>query len=404
MLVSRESIRSAQAADDSLSPVRTLVESGTEPDPATVRQYPEEARILLAQWASLVVIEDVLYRRFHLPDGTTEFLQVVLPVSLRKQYFEQLHAELGHFGRAKTCAAVARRVYFPGWRSYTSLIVRNCNVCSLHQRGRQPPRQTPLRPMHEFRPMTVLHADLVGPLPEGKNSKNQRGFKYILTVVDSATRYLWLVALRRKTADEVAAALFDDVIMRVSVPSAILSDLGGEFMGDVMQHLCERLKIDRLRTTAYHPQTDAKCERAHFSMHNMIVKLVEEQYERWPDLLGTVALAYNSSIHTSTGYSPHELFYSFKTTCPLDVLVDSPVEDAADSADTYALQTTERLQKTYRFVKNYTGRQAERMRKAYDATIKPKRFGDDTLFYCTRQRGNSVFTRGGKLCGLGPIE
>jgi len=28
--------------------------------------------------------------------------------------------------------------------------------------------------MQDFRPMAVLHADLVGPLPEGRNSRNQR--------------------------------------------------------------------------------------------------------------------------------------------------------------------------------------------------------------------------------------
>jgi len=62
--------------------------------------------------------------------------------------------------------------------------------------------------------MSVLYADLVGPLPEGKNSKNQREFQYILSVVDSATRYLWLLPLRHKTADDVAVALYDDVITR----------------------------------------------------------------------------------------------------------------------------------------------------------------------------------------------
>jgi len=38
--------------------------------------------------------------------------------------------------------------------------------------------------MREFRPMAVLHADLVGPLPEGQNLQNQRGFQYILSAVD----------------------------------------------------------------------------------------------------------------------------------------------------------------------------------------------------------------------------
>jgi len=45
--------------------------------------------------------------------------------------------------------------------------------------------------------MAVLHADLVRPLPEGWNSQNQRGFQYILSIVDSATRYLWLLRLQQ---------------------------------------------------------------------------------------------------------------------------------------------------------------------------------------------------------------
>ena len=73
--------------------------------------------------------------------------------------------------------------------------------------------------------------------------------------------------------------------------------------------LYKRLGITHLKTSAYRPQTDAKCERVHFSVHNMITKLVGDKHDRWPDLLGTVALAYNATVHTSTGYSPHELFY-----------------------------------------------------------------------------------------------
>jgi len=66
--------------------------------------------------------------------------------------------------------------------------------------------------------MAVLHADPVGPQPEGWNSQNQRGFIYILSVVDSATHYLWLLPLRHKTTEVVAATFFDEVISRVSVP------------------------------------------------------------------------------------------------------------------------------------------------------------------------------------------
>jgi len=165
--------------------------------------------------------------------------------------------------------------------------------------------------MREFCPMAVIHANLVGPLLEGKNSRGQRGFQYILSIVNSATCYLLLLPIRDKTAECIAATLFDEVISCVSVPSVIMTDRGGEFLGEVVECLLKRLGISHLRTSAYHTETDAKCERVHFSIHNMITKMIDEKHERWPDLLGTVALAYNATVHTTTGYSPHELFYSF---------------------------------------------------------------------------------------------
>jgi len=99
------------------------------------------------------------------------------------------------------------------------------------------PRQTALRPMREFWPMSVLHADLVGPIPVGSNGKGQYGFQYILSVIDSATHYLWLIPLRNKTAETVANALYKDVIARTSVPSAVLTDLGKEFTAEILDRL-----------------------------------------------------------------------------------------------------------------------------------------------------------------------
>jgi len=88
------------------------------------------------------------------------------------------------------------------------------------------------------------------------------------------------------------------------------------------------------------------------------MKLVGDKHERWPDLLSTVALAYNDTVHTSTGYSFHELFYSFTLACPLDALVSMPMPEPASNADEYALQAMERLQEAAHFVCNYTRKHA----------------------------------------------
>ena len=159
--LSLEGIHDAQANDENIQLVIKTLTDGVKPPHDSLRDYPEEAHILLAQWDSLVLENDVLYRRYHYPDGTTKYLQVVIPTALRRPYVERLHADIGHFGRTKTCLALARRAYFPGWRALTGLLVRNCPTCNMCQRDNQKPRQATLKPMREFRPMAVVHADLV---------------------------------------------------------------------------------------------------------------------------------------------------------------------------------------------------------------------------------------------------
>jgi len=167
-----------------------------------------------------------------------------------------------------------------------------------------------------------------------------------------------------------------EVISRVSVPSTILTDQGTEFMAEIVECLLRRLGISHLRTSAYHPETDAKCERVHFSVHNIITKLIDAKHSRWPDLLGTVALAYNATVHTSTGYSPHELFYSFAPSCPLDAMVSTPTSEPVSTANKFALQAFECLQEAATFVRDYTGRQMTRMKWYFDSSVKPMSFAD----------------------------
>ena len=187
----------------------------------------------------------------------------------------------------------------------------------------------------------------------------------------------------------------------------------GEFTGEVMQHLCNRLGISRLLTSAYHPQTDAKCERTHFSVHKMITKLLGEKHDNWLDLLGTVTLHYNSTVHSATGYSPHELFYdaavkpkafqqgefalpysSFKSSCPLDAQVTAPTLEPVDNTDAYAMQALECMREAYAFVYTATDKQAQHMKWRYDAAVKPKAFqpGEFALL-CSPKKKRGLYTK-----------
>lgn len=199
------------------------------------------------------------------------------------------------------------------------------------------------------------------------------------------TQYLWLLPLCHKSADTVATALFDEVISRVFVLSTILTDRGGEFTSKVMQHLYNQLGISHLLTSAYNPQTDAKCKRIHYFIHNMITKLVGEKHDRWLDLLGTVALAYNSTVHSATSYYLHKLFYFFKPACRLDAQVTVPILEPIDNAD-----ALECLRETYAFVRTTTEIQAQHMKRQFHAAVRPKTFSPEEfllLFNSKKKKG-----------------
>jgi len=117
------------------------------------------------------------------PEGVVSHLQVILPGPLRKAYIMHTHCVSGHFGVAKVTAEIAKRAYFPGWKSLTEMVLKTCDICSRHRRG-EAPKQTPLRPYLASRPMDILQIDLVGPLVEGRKANGQRGFFYILTAID----------------------------------------------------------------------------------------------------------------------------------------------------------------------------------------------------------------------------
>jgi len=104
--ITLDDIREAQFVDNNLQPVIQALIAKVKPQ-GSLREHPEEACILFSQWDSLVLEDNVLYRRYHYPDRTTKYLQVILPSKLRRSYIEHMHADLGHFGRTKTCLAFA---------------------------------------------------------------------------------------------------------------------------------------------------------------------------------------------------------------------------------------------------------------------------------------------------------
>jgi len=69
-------------------------------------------------------------------------------------------------------------------------------------------------------------------------------------------------------------------------------------------------------------------------------------------------------------------------------MVDATTEESASNADAYALQAENQLHEAFMFVRDTTGKQAQRMKRYYDAAVKPRRFNeaDFVLLYSPKKK------------------
>ena len=69
-------------------------------------------------------------------------------------------------------------------------------------------------------------------------------------------------------------------------------------------------------------------------------------------------------------------------------------EEPISTADQYALEATERLREAFRFMREHSGKQVERMKTNYNAAIKPKQFEVGTfMLLFTPLKKKNVYSR-----------
>ena len=97
-----------------------------------------------------------------------------------------------------------------------------------------------------------------------------------------------------------------------SVNMDFLTDRGTQFEGFLFTEVCKVAKITKLRTTSYHPQCNSNSERFNSTLINMIKTLEYEDKVQLTKHLNTLCSAYNSTLHSSTGFSLHWLMMGRK--------------------------------------------------------------------------------------------
>ena len=69
------------------------------------------------------------------------------------------------------------------------------------------------------------------------------------------SRYPYAIQLKKMDVINVAESIME-IVAHTGIPLELLSDQGSVFIGKVNSGLCCLLNIEKLKTTAYHPQTN----------------------------------------------------------------------------------------------------------------------------------------------------
>jgi len=96
---------------------------------------------------------------------------------------------------------------------------------------------------------------------------------------------------------------------------AIFTDQGTHFLNSLMRGIARKFKIKHYKTTAYRPQSSSSEKRSHHVLWEYLKQFVNKDSE-WDKNLRLATFLYNTSMHETTRYTPHELVFGRVTCAP----------------------------------------------------------------------------------------
>ena len=291
--VSPVELREMQLSDPTLEKARRLADQGDE-------RYTWERGLLLRQ--PLV------------PEGKK--LIMVLDRN-RDEILHLFHSSpvAGHFGQERTMDIIRRSMDWPGLHVDVRKLCVSCPFCQ-----KVKPASTQYASLHSLpvisEPSSRIAMDIFGPL-----NRTKKGNRYILVVIDYATKWPEAYAIPNTTSETVISCLLD-LTSRLGTPSEILSDNGTNFVSKTMKQYCAMTSTRQIHTSPYHPQMDGMVERFNSTLKQLLCKLMQKRLDskEWDDYLPFILWAYRGSKHSSTGFSPYELLYGKAMKNPIDQL------------------------------------------------------------------------------------
>ena len=134
--------------------------------------------------------------------------------------------------------------------------------------------------------------------------KNNRGYRYVLVVIDNFSKFGWTMPLKNKDAQTIKDS-FENILIDSKKTNIIESYRGKEFYNNIFQDFLNKNNIKIYsRISSYGAVFAEKFNR---TIRDLLKKPVFEKCDgNWIDIFPTITKQYKNRIHTSTKLSPKD--------------------------------------------------------------------------------------------------
>lgn len=217
----------------------------------------------------------------------------------RQEIIEKTHENLLHVGFDKTLHEIKLRYFWPSMASQVRKFLQSCGTCKEIKAPFVPVQPELGQARTSNSPWRMISVDYIGPLPRSK-----RGYQHLLVVLDVYSKYVMLAPVRKIQSSSLCTILREQWFNRHGSPEVLLSDNASTFVSKEFGQFLKENRVTHWLNTKYHSQANP-VERVNRSINTAIRAYARTDQRSWDVHVSDVEKVLNTTIHSSTGFSPY---------------------------------------------------------------------------------------------------
>ena len=301
-------------------------------------------------------------------------LRLCIPKTERQRLLYEYHNNHAHPGIIHLYDSLRENVWWPRMLSHVVKYIRKCVECQHNKSIKH--KYLPRAMNIPYGPWTHLAIDHIGPFPTSNG-----GNVYILVIIDRFTRFAEAFPCKDESAYTTAEIIVEKIICRYGFMTVLQSDRGSGFTSILMQQILKQLNIRKIKTTAFHPQSNGVVEINNKQLKKTLKLWVNEQQNDWDVLLPYALFAYNTAVHRVIQQTPYYLNYGRKPRTITDQITENEVRNNGNT-HVYAYELAEKLYKVHQRVREiYEKINEDRENALENEKVHTYKIGDQVLLY-----------------------